>query len=80
MSDTRQLVCEGACNPRLAQLDEQRRAATKQWSPEHHQMPSMSTSWLDAMRTLVHTTHHREAPGFMSNIWTCSACGATRRW
>ena len=80
MTDTRQLICEGACNPQLRQLDEQRITATKAWSPERHQMPSMPYGWIDAMRTLVHTPHHREAPGFMGNIWTCTKCGQTRRW
>ncbi|MBM4224991.1 MAG: hypothetical protein FJ167_09415 [Gammaproteobacteria bacterium] len=80
MSETRHLVCEGTCNPGLAQLDEQRRQACRSWSPERSQMPSMHPDWLDAMRQLVHTVHCREAPGFMSNIWTCAVCGATRRW
>ena len=78
--EARYLVCEGACNPRLAQLDEQRREACRKWSPERAEMPSMSPAWLDAMRTLAHTSHRREAPGFMSNIWTCDVCGAQRRW
>ena len=80
MSETRLLVCEGACNPYLRELDEQRLRATKAWSPVRDAMPAMPDGWLDAMRAVRHTAHHREAPGFMGNIWTCQSCGASRRW
>lgn len=80
MKDTKLLVCEGACNPGLGQLDEQRRAVARHLNEFTGTMPAMSHEWVDAARQLVHRPHHREAPGFMSNIWTCTVCGATRRW
>ena len=80
MSETRQLICEGACNPLLKRLDEQRISATQRWRPEHMAMPSMPEGWVDAMRQQVHTTHRREAQGFMPTIWTCDVCGAQRRF
>lgn len=80
MTDTKLLICEGACNPDLGKLDEQRREACREWRPEHAAMPSMQEAWLTAMRQARHTPHQQEAPGFMGNIWTCAVCGASRRW
>ena len=62
------------------QLDEQRREVARHCNEFTGAMPAMSHQWVHAARQLVHRPHHREAPGFMGNIWTCNVCGATRRW
>lgn len=80
MSDTRQLICEGACNPLLSRLDEQRIAATIRWRPERVQMPSMPKGWVEQMRQQVHTPHHRMTSGVPASIWICNVCHAKRKW
>lgn len=80
MTETRQLICEGSCNPQLRVLDEQRIAATIKWRPERVQMPSMPDGWVDAARTLVHTRHRRSGATLQGQTWECSVCGQTRRF
>jgi hypothetical protein len=81
--DTALLICEGTCNPNLGELDAVRRAATSTTAtsePDTPRLRALPSWWLRQMREVVYRPHVREAPGFMSNIWTCQSCGATRRW
>ena len=64
--DTKQLICEGACNPGLKKIDELIKRVGREIA---------ASDVADFARTAVYTTH----TSFVSELYTCDVCG-TQRW
>jgi hypothetical protein len=73
MDRTARLICEGRCNPGLAELDAERRDATA-----HLRMPD--AVWFAAHRQLRHTLHAEQRGPFLTSAWACTVCGTVRKW
>lgn len=72
------LICEGACNPGIADIDQAVAAYRRQerrGGPSGPVMP-VPDHLADALRTLRHTPHHRINGAYSA----CSVCGYSRRF
>lgn len=67
----RPMVCEGACNPTVRELDELVRTERRRM---REGPPVFSESLLARLRTLRHTPH---AP--VGERWQCERCSTSRR-
>lgn len=64
------LICEGACNPGLADIDRQ-----VQWYPVGDHSPRGEDALWDRQRALRYQPHT-----VSGNFATCTACGMKRRY
>jgi hypothetical protein len=76
---TRQMVCEGPCNPRLPALDavigvERLEAALLlRLKSARRTKPMLTSEFLNELVRLKHTDHESEGPR-----WVCAVCGTGR--
>lgn len=73
MTDTVQLICEGPCNPNLADID---RELMKSENRKKDESP-VGTQWLWSLqRTLIYTEHVM----VQETVARCTVCYRTRRY
>ena len=84
---TRQMLCEGPCNPKLPALDMvltlEREAVAKMLrlgKGAHQARPMLTTEFLNDQAKLKHTDHELKHldPGEGDGRWVCSVCGTGR--
>ena len=81
-----QLVCEGACNPNLAEYDKAAWClAQSKWNMARMEKTTrspMPVDFAELNRSLVHTPHVTIAAsvGDTASVVRCTVCGRERDW
>ena len=70
------LVCEGACNPQIVEVDAAVRDASRWGRAAEGVMLPIDAPIASALRTLRHTVHMRRESG----RWECLECGYSRAY
>jgi hypothetical protein len=73
MAETKQLVCEGACNPTIKQVD----TAMREEARRNQSQPPFGEQLWPLQRDLKYTTH---ASTSREHFYRCLTCGNERRF